>query len=100
MTTNEHVHQLVERLDADGLDIERLDEDQVSALEPELSSVLPRFGRRDAPDDGSEVEAEDHRDERPCDPLGNIIGVFDDPDGPTDVSTDKDTYVADAIQHR
>lgn len=99
MTTKEHVHQLIGRHDADGLDVERLNEDQLSALERELSSILLRFGRRDESDVEPEVETHDDRDERPYDPLGKIIGMFDDPDGPTDVSTNKYKYVADAIQH-
>lgn len=99
MTTREHVLELVERLDADGLDVERLNEDQLSALERELSSILLRFGRREEPVEVPGVETDDARDERPYDPLGALIGIIDDPDGPTDVSTNKYKYVADAIQH-
>jgi len=99
MTTKEHVYELVELLDTEGLDVERLNEDQLSALEYELASILLRFGRRDESDDDPEVEAVDDRDERPYDPLGSIIGRFSSGDGITDVSSNIHKYVADAIKH-
>ncbi len=99
MTTKEHVYELVERLDTEGLDVERLNEDQLSALERELASILQRFGRRDETGNGPEVKAKDDGDERPYDPLGKIIDlVGDEYEGPTDVSSDKYRYVADAIE--
>lgn len=95
MTTKEHVLQLVERLDADGLDVERLNEDQLAALERELSSILLRFGRRDEPN----AEVDEDQDERPYDPLGAFVGKFSSNDGVTDVSSNIHKYVADAIKH-
>ena len=89
MTTREHVFELVEPLN----------EDQLSALEGELSSILLRFERRDEPADAPEVEPEEDRDERPYDSLGSIIGHFSSGNGITDVSSNIHKYVADAIKH-
>ena len=99
ITTKEHVYEMVERLDAEGLDVERLNEDQLSALERELSSILLRFGWRDEPTDEPKAETKDDGDERPYDPLGGLIGMIgDEYDGPTDVSVNKYKYIADAIE--
>ena len=99
MTTKEHVYELVDRIDGGGLDVERLDDQQLSALEVELSSILLRFGRREGSDSTAEGPADDQGARRPYDPLGavrNLVGARDY-DGPTDVSVDKYRHVADAI---
>ena len=41
-----------------------------------------------------------HRGLTPEDTLWNIIGIIDDPDGPTDVSANKHKYLADAYENK
>ncbi len=74
MTTKEHVLEIVERLD----------DEQMAELEREL---MLRFDVT--------ATADDER----YDPLGAFVGMDDELEGPTDVSSNIHTYVADAIQH-
>lgn len=76
MTTREHVLELVERLD----------DEQMEALERELLQRIEGVPEGDS-------------EERPYDPLGKIIGRFASGDGVTDVSGNIHKHVADAIQH-
>ncbi len=86
MTTKEHVHRLVDQLG----------DEQLKDLERELSL---RLGPGPGPDNQPDDEADGSLGERPYDPLGKLIGmVGDEYDGPTDVSTHKYKYVADAIE--
>lgn len=94
MTTMEHVIELVRRLDDEKL--EALERELVVELGEHVESPTSRhdpLGASIGLDDGIDDE------DRPYDPLGKIIDmVGDEYEGPTDVSSDKYRYVADAIE--
>ncbi len=94
MTTMEHVIEFVRRLDDEKL--EALERELVVGLGEDAETPTLRhdpLGTFIGMDDGDDDE------DRPYDPLGNIIDlVGDEYEGPTDVSSDKYRYVADAIE--
>ena len=93
MTVKEQLHRIV-----DELDDERAVEVLAFALQRFPSGVLPGSDGSHAAEPGVDVDRESlWQVARPVtadDPLWGIVGMIDD--GPTDVSTNKHRYLADA----